>query len=55
MAARITRLFAETELNAGFEGNFGAHHVTPRNLSSGLVNKLISINGIVTKCSLVCP
>ena len=25
---------------SGFEGNFGVHHVTPRNLSSSLVNKL---------------
>ena len=38
---------------SGFEGNFGVHHVTPRNLSSSLVNKLVSLHGIVTKCSLV--
>lgn len=34
----------------GFEGNFGRNHVTPRSLSSDFINRLICIDGIVTKC-----
>lgn len=39
----------------GFEGSFGAKHVTPRSLSARNLNNLICLEGIVTKCSLVRP
>lgn len=39
----------------GFEGSFGAKHVTPRSLSARNLNNLICVEGIVTKCSLVRP
>jgi DNA replication licensing factor MCM3 len=39
----------------GFSGSFGDHHVNPRSLRSHHVNKMISIEGIVTRCSLVRP
>ncbi|KAK5583797.1 hypothetical protein RB653_005397 [Dictyostelium firmibasis] len=39
----------------GFEGNFGSCHVTPRGLNASLITKLVCVEGIVTKCSLVRP
>eukprot|EP00960_Hanusia_phi_P012703 371536-Hanusia_phi.AAC.1 len=45
----------KTRFAVGFEGDFGAHQVNPRSLNSSYVNKLVAINGIVTKCSLVRP
>ncbi|KAM9992919.1 hypothetical protein ACTFIY_010349 [Dictyostelium cf. discoideum] len=39
----------------GFEGNFGSHHVTPRGLNASLITRLVCVEGIVTKCSLVRP
>ena len=46
---------SKTQFSVGFEGDFGDHQVTPRTLTSSYVNKLVCINGIVTKCSLVRP
>ena len=43
------------EFFVGFEGSFGGNHVTPRSLSARYLGKLICIEGIVTKCSLVRP
>jgi DNA replication licensing factor MCM3 len=43
----------QARFSIGFEGNFGTHHVTPKTLNASLVNKLVCIDGIVTKCSLV--
>jgi DNA replication licensing factor MCM3 len=39
----------------GYEGSFGAHHVTPRGLRADLLGKLVSVEGIVSKCGLVHP
>ncbi|CEM21778.1 unnamed protein product [Vitrella brassicaformis CCMP3155] len=38
-----------------FEGAFGSHDVNPRSLKAHLVAKLVRVQGIVTKCSLVRP
>lgn len=38
-----------------FEGNFGANHVTPRGLKATLVNQFVSVQGIVTRMSIVRP
>lgn len=38
-----------------FEGNFGRNHVTPRGLKSNLVGQMVSVQGIVTKMSIVKP
>ncbi|SCV01979.1 LANO_0F14510g1_1 [Lachancea nothofagi CBS 11611] len=38
-----------------FRGSFGAHALSPRTLNSHHLNKLLSIEGIVTKVSLVRP
>eukprot|EP00049_Salpingoeca_infusionum_P019107 m.360245 g.360245 ORF g.360245 m.360245 type:complete len:939 (-) comp18941_c0_seq1:97-2913(-) len=39
----------------GFEGSFGGHHVTPRGLSARLLGKMVCVEGIVSKCSLIRP
>ena len=39
----------------GFGGSFGDHHVSPRTLRASQLNKMISLEGIVTRCSLVRP
>ncbi|XP_041466825.1 zygotic DNA replication licensing factor mcm3-like [Lytechinus variegatus] len=39
----------------GFEGSFGAKHVTPRTLAASYLGNLVCVEGIVTKCSLVRP
>ena len=38
-----------------FDGNFGANHVTPRGLRANLVNQMVTVQGIVTKMSLILP
>lgn len=43
------------EFFLGFEGSFGAKHVTPRSLTSRFIGNLVCVEGIVTKCSLVRP
>ena len=43
------------DLWIGVKGHLGSHHVTPRGLSARLLGKLVIIQGIVTKCSLVRP
>ncbi|KAI0095280.1 ATP dependent DNA helicase [Irpex rosettiformis] len=39
----------------GFSGSFGDHHVSPRTLRASQLGKMISLEGIVTRCSLVRP
>lgn len=39
----------------GFSGSFGDHHVSPRNLRASYLGQMISLEGIVTRCSLVRP
>ncbi|RPD58347.1 ATP dependent DNA helicase [Lentinus tigrinus ALCF2SS1-6] len=39
----------------GFSGSFGDHHVSPRHLRAAQLGKMISLEGIVTRCSLVRP
>ncbi|KAG0582460.1 hypothetical protein KC19_3G061700 [Ceratodon purpureus] len=45
----------EEEVLLGFEGPFGFHRLTPRELLSPFLGTLVSVEGIVTKCSLVRP
>jgi DNA replication licensing factor MCM3 len=39
----------------GFSGSFGDHHTSPRTLKSAHLGKMISLEGIITRCSLVRP
>lgn len=39
----------------GLSGSFGEHHVSPRTLHAAQLSKMISLEGIVTRCSLVRP
>lgn len=39
----------------GLSGSFGDHHVSPRTLQATHLNKMISLEGIITRCSLVRP
>ena len=39
----------------GVQGSFGAHHVSPRGLNASLLNSLVCVEGIVTKCTTVRP
>lgn len=39
----------------GFKGSLGAHHVTPRSVNSHHLLKMLAIEGIVTRASLVRP
>ena len=45
----------DTAFYVGFKGSFGDHHVNPRTLTAEHLSQLVSIEGIVTKCSLVRP
>jgi DNA replication licensing factor MCM3 len=39
----------------GLSGSFGDHHVSPRTLRAMHIGQMISLEGIVTRCSLVRP
>ncbi|CDZ98748.1 atp dependent dna helicase [Phaffia rhodozyma] len=39
----------------GLRGSFGENHVNPRTLRSAQLGKMVSLEGIVTRCSLVRP
>ncbi|CAE7232262.1 unnamed protein product [Rhizoctonia solani] len=43
------------EYHVGFRGSFGDHQVSPRTLRAAHIGKMISLEGIVTRCSLVRP
>jgi len=40
----------DEEVLLGFEGPFGFHRLTPRELLSPFLGTLVSVEGIVTKC-----
>lgn len=43
------------EFLIGFDGSFGANHVSPRTLISNYIGTMVCVEGIVTKCSLINP
>ena len=45
----------DTMYYCAYSGSFGENACNPRTLSSHLLNRMISLEGIVTKCSLVRP
>ncbi|KDR84871.1 hypothetical protein GALMADRAFT_107292, partial [Galerina marginata CBS 339.88] len=46
---------ASKTYHVGFNGSFGDHHVSPRTLHAAHLGKMISLEGIITRCSLVRP
>jgi len=48
-------VLATEPLHLGFIGCFGSHCVSPRELCSTLLETLVCVRGVVTKCSLVQP
>lgn len=42
-------------LHVGVEGSLGARSLNPRTLATRFLGQLVSVEGIVTKCSLVRP
>ena len=45
----------DTMYYCAYSGSFGENACNPRTLSSHLLNRMVSLEGIVTKCSLVRP
>ena len=45
----------ETMYYVAYSGSFGENACNPRTLGSALLNRMVSLEGIVTKCSLVRP
>jgi len=50
-----SKILKRNEMHVGFEGSFGLNAVSPRGLISSLLNTLVVVEGIVTKCSSVRP
>ncbi|KAG6837868.1 MCM DNA helicase complex subunit [Arthromyces matolae] len=46
---------ASKSYRIGFSGSFGDHHISPRTLHAVHLGKMISLEGIITRCSLVRP
>ncbi|KPI35383.1 DNA replication licensing factor mcm3 [Cyphellophora attinorum] len=45
----------ETMYYVAYSGSFGENSCNPRTLNSGLLNRMVCLEGIVTRCSLVRP
>ncbi|OAA68537.1 DNA replication licensing factor mcm3 [Niveomyces insectorum RCEF 264] len=53
--ARPDQVDDEVPYYCAWAGSFGMHACNPRTLSSQYLNKMVSIEGIVTRCSLIHP
>lgn len=51
----LDKLLLNNDILVGFDGSFGLNAVSPRGLTSALLNSLVIVEGIVTKCSSVRP
>eukprot|EP01032_Pedospumella_encystans_P022218 gene22218-25175_t len=49
------KVLKSADLQVGFEGSFGPNAVSPRGLNSSMLNSLVQVEGIITKCSSVRP
>ncbi|KAJ3128223.1 MCM DNA helicase complex subunit [Nowakowskiella sp. JEL0407] len=54
-ALKFTRKLDDLDFYVAFDGSFGDNFINPRDLSSLHLGKLLCIEGIVTRCSLVRP
>ncbi|ORX87741.1 MCM-domain-containing protein [Basidiobolus meristosporus CBS 931.73] len=50
-----SQVFDDEVYHVGLTGSFGEYHVNPRTLRAAHLGKLVCIEGIVTRCSLVRP
>lgn len=46
---------ADQKFSLGFRGAFGSHQLTPRTIDSHYLSQMVSVEGIVTRASLVRP
>ncbi|CAN8102974.1 unnamed protein product [Discula destructiva] len=53
--ARPDQIDDEVMYYCAWAGSFGLHACNPRTLSAQLLNQMVSIEGIVTRCSLIRP
>lgn len=51
----LEKALKTADLQVGFEGSFGQNAVSPRGLTAQMLNSLVQVEGIVTKCSNVRP
>ncbi len=51
----LSKYLKSNEIQIGFEGSLGRNSVSPRGLSSILLNSLVEVEGIVTRCSTIRP
>ncbi|KAJ3322074.1 MCM DNA helicase complex subunit, partial [Blyttiomyces sp. JEL0837] len=49
------RKLDDMQFHVGFEGSFGEFHLSPRKLMAKHIGRLVCLEGIVTRCSLVRP
>ncbi|KAG7849049.1 hypothetical protein KL941_001867 [Ogataea angusta] len=45
----------DSDFYLAFRGAFGAHQLTPRSINSSFLSKMVSVEGIVTRASLIRP
>lgn len=45
----------DTQFFVGFSGTFGSHLLSPRTIDSSFLGKLVCVEGIVTRCTIVRP
>ncbi|CCE89029.1 Piso0_001827 [Millerozyma farinosa CBS 7064] len=53
--SRFSEIDENQQFYLSFKGSFGSHQVSPRTINSQYLSKMISIEGIVTRASLVRP
>ncbi|KAI0460968.1 hypothetical protein LJB42_001297 [Komagataella kurtzmanii] len=46
---------SDTDFYVSFKGSFGDHQLTPRTIGSHFLSKMVSVEGIVTRASLIRP
>lgn len=48
-------LNSDSDFYLAFRGSFGSHQMSPRTIDSSMLSKMISVEGIVTRASLIRP
>ncbi|EDK40041.2 conserved hypothetical protein [Meyerozyma guilliermondii ATCC 6260] len=53
--SRFDHMDENQQFYLSFKGSLGDHHVSPRSITSNHISKMVSVEGIVTRASLVRP